>query len=56
MVARRRLKAIGNLDMIPKERFDAMTLMVDQLAKKDPKFRKIWDKECTLGTWVSWPC
>ena len=50
VVARRRLKAIGNLEMIPKERFDAMSLMVEALCKRDYKFRKIWDtKSAMLG-------
>ena len=48
VVARRRLKVVGNLDMIPKERFDAMSLMVEKLCTKDQKFNRIWETKCAL--------
>ena len=48
VVARRRLKVVGNFDMIPKERFDAMSLMVEKLCAKDQKFNRIWETKCAL--------
>ena len=48
VVARRRLKVIGNLEMIPKERFDAMSLMVEKMSKQDQRFRKTWDTRCAM--------
>ena len=43
VVARHRLKAIGSVDMIPKERYDAMGMMVDQLCKQNHQFRTSWE-------------
>ena len=48
VVAKQRLKAIGNVDMIPKERFDAMTRMVEKLGKKNQQFKTSWDTRCAL--------
>ena len=49
IVARVRLRAVGSLDMIPKERLDAMTRMVEKVCQKSQKFKTIWDTRCAIG-------
>ena len=49
VVARIRLRTVGSLDMIPKERFDAMSRMVEKLCQKNQRFKTIWDTRCAMG-------
>ena len=48
IVARRRLILMTGKDLIPKERVDALALMVRHLCQKDPKFKLSWDTRAAL--------
>lgn len=49
VVAKSRLKAIGNVDMIEKEKFDAMCMMVDKLCKRNQQFKISWGTRRALS-------
>merc|ERR1712155_227602 len=48
IVARRRLVLMTGKDLIPKERIDALALMVKHLCQKDPQFKLSWDTRAAL--------
>ena len=49
VVARNRLQQLSTLDMIPKERFDAMKRIVEQICQRNSRFKTMWDTKCVLN-------